>query len=105
MCRLHLESHSAQDLARLLLAPVQRGAVTTVLEEPSGRGPAASGETRLVNWEGAWHAEKEGSGGGWASRGGKGKQGWKGRQELAMQGTGGQLSCVVHSELLKPGES
>lgn len=84
MYRLHLENHSARDLARLLLAPVQQGAVTTVLAEPSRRGPAASEETRLVNREGAWHAEKEGSGGGWASRGGKGKQGWKGRQELAL---------------------
>lgn len=72
--------------------------MTTVLEEPSRRGPAASAETRLVSWERAWHAEKEGSGGGWAPRGGRGEQGWKGRQELAVQGTGGHLPvwCAVN---------
>lgn len=56
------ENYGAQDPARTAAAPVQ-GAAYPVLEDPSRRGPAASEETRLVSWEGAWHAEKEGRGG------------------------------------------
>lgn len=68
------ENHGAQDPARTAFGSCS-GAAVTSLRGPFQKRPAASEETRLVSWEGAWHAEKEGRGVAGLLGGGEGEAG------------------------------